>query len=223
MTPYRSRALGRILLGSISGHSVLHRCRGPVPDPHDRERGLAGNRRAHPVAVDLRVLAFAGSQQGVGFPYQQWYLAAGLGYQWKRVSSHHHRNIDSDKEHLFVFGGGYEFLRTIKSAKTSDNRRLLLDGTSGFRLPAEFLVRDRNRVELRWIRRVLDNYGTGSPPSETFWPTDSVSIPTVLRSSSITAPRIPGIRNGTAPALPCADASCDDLRRGLRATPSSTE
>jgi hypothetical protein len=102
----------------------------------------------------LRVLAFAGSQQGVGFPYRQRDLAAGVGYQWKRVSSHYHKNIDPDKEHLLVFGCGYEFIRTTKSGKTIDSGRLTFDGTSGFRLPAEFLIRDRNRIELRWTGSV---------------------------------------------------------------------
>jgi hypothetical protein len=102
-------------------------------------------------ADHLRLLTFAGTQQGVGFPYQQWYAAAGLGYQWKYIGKPHLENIDPDKEHHFVFGLGYEFLRTIQSGKTKDENRLALQGTLGFRLPAEFLVRDRNEVELRWI------------------------------------------------------------------------
>jgi hypothetical protein len=86
----------------------------------------------------FRVLTFSGLEQGVGFPYQQWYAAAG-------------------QEHYFLFGGGYEFLRTLQSGKISDENRLDLDGVFNFRPTARFLVSDRNRVEFRWKN---GNYST---------------------------------------------------------------
>ena len=99
----------------------------------------------------LRVLAFIGVEQGAGYPYQQWYTAAALGYQFKPILRQHIENIDPDKEHHFLFGGGYEFLRTIQSGKVKDEDRITIDVTPGFRLPDEFLVRDRNWIEFRWI------------------------------------------------------------------------
>ena len=99
----------------------------------------------------LRMLAFSGVEQGIGYPYQQWYAAAALGYQFKPILRQHIENIDPDKEHYFLFGGGYEFLRTIQSGKVKDEDRITIDVTPGFRLPGEFLVRDRNWIELRWI------------------------------------------------------------------------
>src|SRR5580698_3420646 len=60
----------------------------------------------------LRILTFAGLEQGIGYPFQQWYAAAALGYQFKPILREHLLNIDPDKEHYLVFGGGYEFLRT---------------------------------------------------------------------------------------------------------------
>ncbi len=51
----------------------------------------------------LRVLAFSGVEQGVGYPYQQWYAAAALGYQFKPILRPHLENIDPDKEHYFLF------------------------------------------------------------------------------------------------------------------------
>jgi len=33
----------------------------------------------------LRVLAFSGVEQGVGYSYQQWYAAAALGYHFKPI------------------------------------------------------------------------------------------------------------------------------------------
>jgi hypothetical protein len=99
---------------------------------------------------NLRVLSFAGLEEAVGYPFQQWYVAGGLGYQFKPILRDHLINIDPDKEHYLVLGGGYEFLRTTQSGHISDENRITLDGTPGFRLPAGFLVRDRNWLELRW-------------------------------------------------------------------------
>ncbi|MBV9500574.1 MAG: DUF2490 domain-containing protein [Acidobacteriaceae bacterium] len=97
----------------------------------------------------LRVLAFSGVQQGVGFPYQQWFAAAGLGYQFKRIPRI--EKIDPDKEHYLVLGGGYEFLRTIQSGKVTEEDRVIIDLTFSYHLPADLLVRDRNWIELRWV------------------------------------------------------------------------
>ena len=99
----------------------------------------------------LRVLAFSGLEQGVGFPFQQWYAASALGYQFKPILREHLLNIDADKEHYLVFGGGYEFLRTIQSGNVKHENRITIDVTPGFRFPGGFLVRDRNWTELRWI------------------------------------------------------------------------
>lgn len=99
----------------------------------------------------LRVLAFTGLEQGVGYPFQQWYAAAALGYQVIPILTPHLLNIDPDKEHYFLFGGGYEFLRTVQSGKTKHEDRITLDATPSFRLRGGLLIRDRNWVELRWI------------------------------------------------------------------------
>jgi hypothetical protein len=99
----------------------------------------------------LRVLAFTGLEQGIGFPFQQWYSAGALGYQFKPILRQHLINIDPDKEHYLVFGGGYEFLRTVQSGVVQHENRITIDGTPGFRLSARWLVRDRSWLELRWI------------------------------------------------------------------------
>jgi len=62
-------------------------------------------------------------------------------------------NIDPDKEHMFVFGGGYEYLQTL-SGKTNTENRVFLEAVSGFRLLSQLIVRDRNRVEARWVNGV---------------------------------------------------------------------
>jgi hypothetical protein len=99
----------------------------------------------------LRVLALTGLEQGVGFSFQQWYAAAAVGYQFKPILREHLLNIDPDKEHYLVLGGGYEFLRTVQSGVVKHENRVTIDVTPGFLLPGKILVRDRNWVELRWI------------------------------------------------------------------------
>src|SRR5271169_2461980 len=99
----------------------------------------------------LRVLSFVGLEQAAGYPFQQWYAAAALGYQFKPILREHLLNIDPDKEHYLVFGGGYEFLRTTQSGIVKHENRVTIDVTPGFLLPVKILVRDRNWVELRWI------------------------------------------------------------------------
>lgn len=102
----------------------------------------------------VRLLTFGGLEQGIGYPYQQWYAAAGVGYQLKPILKIHLENIDPDKEHWLVFGGGYEFLRTAQSGKISDENRVDSDGIIHFRLTARNLVIDRNRGEFRWVSGV---------------------------------------------------------------------
>ncbi len=99
----------------------------------------------------LRVLAFSGLEQGINYSYQQWYAAAALGYQFKPILREHVLNIDPDKEHYLVFGGGYEFLRTTQLGVVKNENRMTIDVTPGFLLPAKILVRDRNWIEFRWI------------------------------------------------------------------------
>src|SRR5271170_2339576 len=105
----------------------------------------------------LRVLAFVGIEQAAGYPFQQWYVAAAIGYQFKPILRPHWENIDPDKEHYFLFGGGYEFLRTTQSGQVKHEDRITIDMTPSIRPLARLLLRDRNWVELRWID---GNYST---------------------------------------------------------------
>jgi hypothetical protein len=105
----------------------------------------------------LRVLTFFGLEQGIGFPFQQWYPGAALGYQFKPILRQHVINIDPDKEHYLLFGAGYEFLRTTQSGDVHHENRITIDATPGFILPPGILMRDRSWLELRWID---GNYST---------------------------------------------------------------
>ena len=100
---------------------------------------------------NFRLLTFVGVEQGVSDPYQQWYAAAAIGYQFKPILKPHWINIDPDKEHYFLFGGGYEFLRTTQSGIIKHENRFTIDLTLNVRPLARLLLQDRNWVELRWI------------------------------------------------------------------------
>jgi hypothetical protein len=100
---------------------------------------------------DLRLLGLAGVQDGVGYPYQQWYAAAALGFQSSRIETPHLLNIDPDKEFHLVLGVGYEYLKTTQTGSTTSEDRVTLELTPGSRFAQDVLVRDRNRVELRWV------------------------------------------------------------------------
>lgn len=97
------------------------------------------------------MLAFVGLKKGEEFPYQQLNAGVGLGYQWKTISKPHLVNIDPDKEHLFLFGGGYERLQTLQSGTESYENRMVLQALAGFRPTSRWYVSDRNRVEFRWV------------------------------------------------------------------------
>jgi len=98
-----------------------------------------------------RVLSFVGLEQAAGYPFQQWYVAAGVGRQFKPILREHLLNIDPDKEHFLVFGGGYEYLRTTQSGIVKHENRITIDVTPSLRPASRLLLRDRSWVELRWI------------------------------------------------------------------------
>jgi hypothetical protein len=147
----KNSCLVRILLGTFLSFIFCPRA-AAQSQTSDTETQVWPELNVHiQLPSNLRILAFSGLEQGVDFPYQQWYVAAAAGYQFKPILREHLLNIDPDKEHYLVMGGGYEFLRTTQSGIVKHENRITLDATPGFRLPAEFLVRDRNWLEFRWI------------------------------------------------------------------------
>src|ERR1700742_555086 len=73
-----------------------------------------------------RLLAFTGLKKGEDFPYQQLSAGAGFAYQLKQFTKPHLLEVDPDKEHMFLFAGGYERLQTLRSAKGSYENRVVL-------------------------------------------------------------------------------------------------
>jgi hypothetical protein len=98
-----------------------------------------------------RVLSFVGLEQAAGYPFQQWYVAAGIGRQFKPILRPHRENIDPDKEHFLLLGVGYDYLRTTQSGKVFNENRVTFDMTPSLRPTSNLLLRDRNWTELRWI------------------------------------------------------------------------
>lgn len=101
----------------------------------------------------FRLLAGGELNQGMSYGYQQWSAAAGIGYQWKRVSKLIHLiNIDSDKESRLVVNTGYEYLWTEQegTASTAEDR-IVIGATPRYRPHGRWLLEDRNRLELRWV------------------------------------------------------------------------
>ena len=98
-----------------------------------------------------RVLSFVGLEQAAGYPFQQWYVAAGIGRQIKPILRPHWENIDPDKEHFLLLGVGYDYLRTTQSGKVFNENRVTFDMTPSLRPASRLLLRDRNWTELRWI------------------------------------------------------------------------
>jgi len=98
-----------------------------------------------------RLLGFAGLKKGEDSLYQQVNAGLGPGYQWKNISKPHPENINPDKEHTFLFGAGYEYLRTA-SGQTKYESRFVLEAMPGTRPLSRLFVRDdRNRIEFRWV------------------------------------------------------------------------
>jgi hypothetical protein len=103
------------------------------------------------LASNWRVLSFVGLEQAAGYPFQQWYVAAAIGRQIKPILRPHWENIDPDKEHYLLLGGGYEYLGTTHSGEVSNENRITFDVTPSLRPVSRLLLRDRNWTELRWI------------------------------------------------------------------------
>lgn len=104
------------------------------------------------LSPDLSLLGVAGLQDGEDYPYSQWYAGAGMSYRFQRIRTPHLINIDPDKETYLFVGGGYEYLTTTQSGVTTTENRVVLAATPGTRFwNGHLLVRDRNRLELRWI------------------------------------------------------------------------
>jgi len=103
------------------------------------------------ISDNARALAFVGLKKGDEFAQQELNAGLGAGFQWKSITKPHPPNIDPDREHVFLFGGGYERLDTLQSGTSSYENRMVLQAVAGFRPISRVYLSDRNRVEFRWV------------------------------------------------------------------------
>jgi len=97
------------------------------------------------------MLALTGLEQGAGYPFLEWYAGAGIGYQFRSILKSHIENIDPDKEHHLILAGGYEHYHTTKTGKVTREEHAVIEIDPGARPISWLLLRDRNRIEFRWI------------------------------------------------------------------------
>ena len=113
-----------------------------------------------------RSLSFVGLEQAAGYPFQQWYVATGIGRQFKPILKPHWENIDPDKERFLLLGVGYDYLRTTQSGKVFNENRVTFDATPNFRPASRLLLRDRSWLELRWINGTYSTTYRNEPSVE---------------------------------------------------------
>jgi len=117
------------------------------PTPFEFDPGVT-------VAVELNKTArldFAtGREKNEDLASSRWRLAGGVSFRIKPFRKTLLDLIDTDKQHRWVFGVGYEFSRTSGSQDRIEHR-VLLEGTFRYTLPGRFLLTNRNRFELRWV------------------------------------------------------------------------
>ena len=146
----KANLLGCLLgLALLSSHSPD--AAGQSPTATTEAEALAEADVHLQLSSHLRTLSFIGLDHAVDYPFQQWYVATGLGYQFRNISRSHAENIDPDKEYYLLLGAGYEYLLTTELGKERDENRIVINVTPGFRPTSTLLLRDRNWTELRWI------------------------------------------------------------------------
>jgi len=111
----------------------------PAVEAHARIRG------------NLRFEVLTELKNGEDYSYDQWRVGAGLGYQLKSFRRPHLADIDPQKEHKLLIGGGYEYIESTDASKPGSENRLTVGVTPRARPPGGLLVSDRNRFEFRWV------------------------------------------------------------------------
>jgi hypothetical protein len=79
-------------------------------------------------AIDLvsrtRIQVWGELQDGANFSFNRWRTGALLTYRLKPILKLHLRDIDEDRNHYPVFGGGYEYLHTVQNGSTKNENRI---------------------------------------------------------------------------------------------------
>lgn len=109
------------------------------------------------IAVDLtktvRLDFFTGKEKSEELSSSKWKVSAGVSFRLKPLFKTFLDELDSDKQHVFVIGPGYEYSRASEAGVTTHEHKLMLDATGRYAFPYKVLMSDRNRFEFRWINR----------------------------------------------------------------------
>lgn len=95
-------------------------------------------------------------QDGVNYSFQRWRAGAMLDRRMRPILRPHKPSIDEENNHYLVFGAGYEYLHTIQNGRSRRESRIIVQATPNYAIPGNFLLSDRNRVQLRWANGVYD-------------------------------------------------------------------
>jgi len=110
-------------------------------------------------AVDLiprtRMDTWVELQDGLDYSFRRWRTGAVINRRVKPILNLRLRDIDEDNDHFLVFGGGYEYLHTIRRGMLFVDHSIIAYATPHI-LVAGLLLSDRNRIESRWINGVYD-------------------------------------------------------------------
>src|SRR5690242_8172974 len=101
-------------------------------------------------AVDLlprtRLETWIEFQEGLDFSFHRWRTGALISRRLKPILNLHLQDIDADKNHSLVVGGGYEYLHTMDQGKLTIENRIIAQATPQIVL-AGLTLGNRNRTE----------------------------------------------------------------------------
>lgn len=78
-------------------------------------------------------------------------IGGGISFRTKPLFQFLSDDPDSDKQHVLVIGGLYEYSRASESGVHVHEHKLMADGTGRWAFARSYLLSDRVRFEFRWI------------------------------------------------------------------------
>jgi hypothetical protein len=107
------------------------------------------------VAIELnkkvRLDLYAGREKSEEIESGKDKIGAGISFRVKPIFKRFLDAIDTDKQHLVVFGATYEYSVATEKTARSIEHKVMLDATLRYTLPHDLLLSNRNRSELRWV------------------------------------------------------------------------
>ena len=99
----------------------------------------------------VRVDLYAGREKSEEIESGKEKVGAGVSFRVKPIFKRFLDAIDTDKKHVLVLGGTYEYSIAREAASKSIEHKIMIDATLRYPLPYDLLLSNRNRSELRWV------------------------------------------------------------------------